>query len=345
MASHGNHGRDVPRAGGGGVPGDCTVHPRPDARPGVVCPAQDSPEGSLLDLAPFFTIRERTYRKVLGDASAIAHSTSPVTEPLSLSRPVFKSDSKLLSCASMANVDRPADRERRGRGRSCGATPARLTSQPPIVFVGLDVGRPVLKSTGYTYRYAMKESLDLALHVHPDTRHVFIVCGAYPSDAWYENEFRSQVPAPPRGVEFTFLRGPSLRALTDRLAALPEHLIVFLVSFSSDEDGRRFRTAAVSERLASSSEAPIYTWNDNHRGTFGGRLLSSERAAERRGNSHCVCYAASDPRAFQSPLSTRVLMRSIGVSLTVGTSDRIIWRRCCYRTSSVTCLVRDRKNL
>ena len=46
------------------------------------------------------------------------------------------------------------------------------------------------------------------------------------------NEFRSQVPAPPPGVEFTFLRGHFDHALTDRLAALPEHSIVFLVSLS-----------------------------------------------------------------------------------------------------------------
>ena len=111
-----------------------------------------------------------------------------------------------------------------------GRLQARLPSQPPIVFIGLDARRPVPKSTGHTYRFAMKESLDLALRVHPDTRHVFVVCGASPWDAWYENEFRSQVPAPPRGVEFTFLRGYSVPALTDRLAALPEHSIVFLVT-------------------------------------------------------------------------------------------------------------------
>ena len=129
----------------------------------------------------------------------------------------------------------------------------------------------------------MKESLDLALRVHPDTRHAFVVCGASPWDAWYENEFRSQVPAPPRGVEFTFLRGYPVPALTDRLAALPEHSIVFLVHVNSDSDGRRFQTASVMERLVSSSNAPIYTWNGNFPGAFGGRLLSTERAAEKIG--------------------------------------------------------------
>ena len=50
---------------------------------------------------------------------------------------------------------------------------------------------------------------------------------------------------------------------------------------NSDGDGRRFQTASVSERLAAASNAPIYTWNGNFPGVFGGRLLSTERAAER----------------------------------------------------------------
>ena len=84
--------------------------------------------------------------------------------------------------------------------------------------------RPAIRIGG-----AFKESLDLALRVHPDTRHVFLVFGASSLDAWNESKFRSQVPAPPPGVEFTFLRGYSVPELTDRLAALPEHSIVFLV--------------------------------------------------------------------------------------------------------------------
>ena len=216
--------------------------------------SRNAPEGSVLDIAPFFTIRERTYRKVLGDA--LGDHLDYYSELLNRNHfpdPSYESDFEnyLVRKYGDLSIDlliaNGAD-----EAALAGRLQARLASRPPIVFVGLDVGRPVLKSTGYTYRYGMKESLDLALRVHPDTRHAFIVCGAYPSDAWYENEFRSQVPAPPRGVEFTFLRGSSLRALTDRLAALPPHSIVFLVTFSSDEDGRRLRTASVSEQLASS---------------------------------------------------------------------------------------------
>ena len=245
--------------------------------------SQDAPAGSFLEIAPYYPIRERTYRKVLGDA--LGDQLDYYSELLDRHHfpdPSYEADFEDYLVRRYG--DRTIDlliANGPDEAALAGRLQARLASQPPIVFIGLDVRRPVPKSTGHTYRYAMKESLDLALRVHPDTRHVFVVCGVSPLDAWYENEFRSQVPAPPRGVELTFLRGHFGPALTDRLAALPEHSIVFLVTLSSDGDGRQFRTASVSERLASASNAPIYTWNGNVPGVFGGRLLSSELAAEK----------------------------------------------------------------
>ena len=243
----------------------------------------DNPDGSFLDLAPFYTIRERTFRKVLGDALGDRLDyNSELFDRHHFPDPSYESDFEdyLVRRYRDRRIDLLIANGPDEAGLA-GRLQARLASQPPIVVVGHGARLPVPKSTGHTYRYAMKESLDLALRVHPDTRRVFVVCGVSPNDARFENEFRSQVPAPPRGVEFTFLRGPFEPALNDRLATLPEHSIVFLVALSSDRDGRQFRTASISERLASASNAPIYTWNGIIPGVFGGRLLSQELAAEK----------------------------------------------------------------
>ena len=125
----------------------------------------------------------------------------------------------------------------------------------------------------------MKESLDLALRIHPDTREVFLVSGASPHDKWHEAEFHSQVPGPPPGVRFTSLQGLSVRDLSERLAALPQHSIIFLLALTSDENGRTFHSEGLVDRLAASSVAPIYTWNGNVSGPFGGRLLSTDLVA------------------------------------------------------------------
>ena len=245
--------------------------------------SRDAPEAIFPEPAPHYTVRERVYRSMLGDA--LGDQLEYYSELVNYHTfPDQSYESDFENYLVRKYGDRKIDlliANGPDEATLAGRLQARLVSQPPIVFIGPGARRPVPKSTGHTYRYAMKESLDLALRMHPGTRHAFVVCGVSPNDAWYENEFRSQVPAPPPGVELTFLRGHFDHALTDRLAALPEHSIVFLVSLSSDGKGRRFRTASLSERLASVSNAPIYTWNGAVPGVFGGRLLSTGLAAER----------------------------------------------------------------
>ena len=261
----------------------------------------ETPGGPIPETAPRYMIREEIYRRVLGDA--LGDQLDYYSETLDRYQfpdPSYESDFEDFLVRKYADrmiklliANGPVEAPLAGRLQ------ARLPSQPPIVFVNHDA-RPVPKSTGHAYRYAMKESLDLALRVHPDTRHVFVVCGA--SETWAEERFRSQVPEPPQGVEFTFLRGYSLPALTRKLAALPEHSIVFLVSFNTEGDGRRLRMVAVSERLAAASNAPIYTWNGNAPGVFGGRLLSSELAA--RKTSELALRVLRGERPEDIPITT-----------------------------------------
>ena len=230
---------------------------------------------------PWYVTTDRIYRQRLTDA--LGDRVEYYTELLDVNHfpdPAYESDFEDYLVRKYHN--RPID-VLLAHGITAtavaGRLQARLASHPPIVFTGVVEERPGPKSTGHTFGFAMKESLELALRVHPDTRHVFLVCGTSPADEWYENEFRSQLPTPPSGVAFTSLRGLSVLALTDRLAALPEHSVVFFIALTSDREGREFRTISVIERLAASSNAPIYTWNGDLPGPFGGRFLSTELVA------------------------------------------------------------------
>ena len=265
--------------------------------------------GILPETAPFYTIREQTYRRelraALGDQLAYY---SEFLDRYRISQSYQSDDEDYL-------VRKYADRTIElliangpDEAALAGRLQARLPSQPPIVFVYHDA-RPVPKSTGHTYRWAYRESIDLALRVHPDTRHVFVVSSG---DARNEERFRSEVPEP-QGVEFSFLRD-SLPTLTRRLAALPPHSIVFLLAFNSDGEGRPIRMVSVSERLAAASNAPIYTWNGNAPGVFGGRLLSSELIAEK--TSELALRVLRGERPEDIPITT------IDVSV-----DALDWRQ------------------
>jgi PAS domain S-box-containing protein len=160
---------------------------------------------------------------------------------------------------------------------------ARLAGNPPIVFQGKFDARPVLKSAGVRLEFTIKDSLDLAFRIQPETQHVFLLSGIGPVDEWYEDLFRSHGPVVPPGVDVTYLRGLPVGALVERLAALPPRSVALLVHIAADSEGRPFPiTASMMERLAAASSAPIYTWNSSYvdNGAFAGRVLSAERAAE-----------------------------------------------------------------
>ena len=181
MASHCTHGHRVPDAGRGSGSRYGRAHPQPDRRPDVVHGRfVEAPGGPIPETAPTYRIREETYRRVLG--GALGDQLDYYSEILDRYRfpdPSYESDFEDYLVRKYADrmiklliANGPVEAALAGRLQ------ARLPSQPPIVFVEHDA-RPVPKSTGHTYRWAMKESLDLALRVHPDTRHVFVVCAAH----------------------------------------------------------------------------------------------------------------------------------------------------------------------
>jgi PAS domain S-box-containing protein len=164
-----------------------------------------------------------------------------------------------------------------------GRLQARLPGHPPIVFHGRVDERPVPKSAGYNFEFQFNKSLDLALRVHPRTRHVFVVSGAGEIDKWYDDVFRSQMSVLPHGMDVTRLQGLTLPALVERVGSLPPRSIVLLSSLTSDSEGREFSMQEAIERLAPASNAPIYTYSGGYMGlgVFGGRMVSPELVAEK----------------------------------------------------------------
>ena len=152
-----------------------------------------------------------------------------------------------------------------------------LSPDAPIIFSGVPT-RTIANSTGVWYPFEMKRSLDLAFQIQPDTRHVFAVCGASrtrTSPTKRCSAARSPSPAAWRGNHI-YLCGRPFPALVETLAHLPEQSIIFYISMAMDELGNQFVTAEIAEQLAAAANAPIYSWNGNFPGIFGGYFLSTE---------------------------------------------------------------------
>src|SRR5262245_27708480 len=258
---------------------ECQTPPPRDAQVRVVS------LDTLLPHSSWTTTTERVYRQRLTDA--FGDRLSYVYERLdSYYFPDSSYESEFEDFLLRKYHDRPIDLLLVGGVEAAAFAArlqARLAGNPPIVFQGKFDERPVPKSAGVRLEFPLKQSLDLALRIHPDTRHVFIVNGIGPVDKYYEDMFRSQASVVPTGVDFTYLRGLPVPALVERLATLPPRSVVMLLQLITDGDGRAYPWGGpLVERLAAASAAPVYSWNDSivGGGAFAGRVLSSERAAE-----------------------------------------------------------------
>jgi signal transduction histidine kinase len=139
----------------------------------------------------------------------------------------------------------------------------RLFPETPMVFYAPNqpTGR-LANSTGLVNQLSFNRSLDLAIALQPDLKHVYVVSGASASDRVYETQARSQFAAFEQHLDLTYLSGLKTRDLAARLKMLPPQSAVFVVIVTKDGDGQNFQQMEYLARVASVANAPTYSWAD-----------------------------------------------------------------------------------
>jgi signal transduction histidine kinase len=153
----------------------------------------------------------------------------------------------------------------------------------PVVFFSLRRGPPGLpNSTGVVGELNLAETLALATQLQPDTRHVFVVSGAETANIINEAVARAQFVPYETHLEFTYLTGLTTEALEARLAALPEHSIVYYLVVYRDGQGESVEPIAYLDRVAAAASVPTYCWVDSaiDHGIVGGSLRSQAAQVE-----------------------------------------------------------------
>ncbi len=154
-----------------------------------------------------------------------------------------------------------------------------LFPRVPIVFGTLDPPPPEqlqqgAGATGILYLFTYRETLELALRLHPGTEHVFVVSGA-PSDRPAREELRDFA----KRVEITYLTNLPLAELIQTVRTLPGKSIV-LYHWQRILDGRGgiVESTDVLSLMARQSRAPIYSMSGIHigLGVVGGYGLTVE---------------------------------------------------------------------
>jgi len=120
----------------------------------------------------------------------------------------------------------------------------------------------IANSTGLINPFHFYRSIDLAVALQPDLKHLYVVSGAGESDRQFERQVREEFHRYEPRLEFTYLAGLRTKDLEQRLRTLPPRSAVFYLLVSQDGAGEHFQQMDYVSRVASAANAPTYSWTD-----------------------------------------------------------------------------------
>jgi signal transduction histidine kinase len=180
-------------------------------------------------------------------------------------------------------------------------------SASPIVFVANDPPASATLfsgagATGIHYKNAYRETLDLAVRLHPETKRIFVVSGTPQQDRRFEKVTQQELSGFKK-VEITYLTDLPLNELVARTRSLPrDSVILYVWQQSLNEQGKLLESYEVLSRIAPGSSAPIYGFGTVILGSgiVGGYLQGPEMNGANAGE--LVDQILSGARAWQIPV-------------------------------------------
>jgi signal transduction histidine kinase len=157
-----------------------------------------------------------------------------------------------------------------------------LFSGVPIVICGSSLeqaGTSNLDSrfTGTWQKLEPVGTLEAALSLFPNTRHVFVVGGSSIYDRLKIAATKELLSSFQPKTEFSYLVDMEMGKLLEQLRNLPENSIVLYISFFQDSAGNKFLNATKAlPMIASSANAPVFGMSDTYlgHGIVGGDLMN-----------------------------------------------------------------------
>lgn len=139
----------------------------------------------------------------------------------------------------------------------------------PIVFTGVSAreleGQKIWPGvTGVTVPVGLRETIDLALHLHPDTTTVAVIANSSNMDTYWASVAHTELLRYQDKIKEIDLEGPASGQLLERVAALPPHAVV-LFQLAPDSSRPTFGAldllTAVAQRLPTYSPWPSLCLN------------------------------------------------------------------------------------
>ena len=151
-------------------------------------------------------------------------------------------------------------------------------------------------------------TLQLAMHLHPDTRRFVFIRGASDLDRLWDQRLRAAVDRLDAGIDIEYLAGLPTDEVLRRVSSLSRGTIVFTPGYFLDGAGHVDTPRHVTERIAAASAVPVYgTFNTLiGSGVVGGYMARYEDEAKQAGVTVVRLLKGAIPSDIASGMATRV---------------------------------------
>jgi len=139
--------------------------------------------------------------------------------------------------------------------------------------------------TGIAQRVDARRSLELILHLQPETRRIVVIGGTADVDRAVVNRVKEATRFLVGRVEFDFWDNRTMADLRQSVTALPPHTAILYTRLFQDAAGQSYISSEVGQWIGQAANVPVYLMTDSSMGTgaLGGFVASTEILGKRAG--------------------------------------------------------------
>ena len=185
-----------------------------------------------------------------------------------------------------------------------------LFADVPIVICGAapgQAGDPALDSrfTGTWMKLEPAKTVDAALRMFPDTRHLVMVAGTSSYDRMAATLTKAELQSFEPRLDISYFSELEMDQLLEQLRQLPKQTIVLYVSFFQDAAGNKFVNATKAlPMIVEASNAPVFGLSDTYLGSgiVGGFVMSFQEQG--RATAKIISQLLDGKKAQEIPIVT-----------------------------------------
>ncbi|MBN1194039.1 MAG: hypothetical protein JXA08_01615 [Methanomicrobiaceae archaeon] len=168
---------------------------------------------------------------------------------------------------------------------------ASLFPDTPVIFCGVTFPDETALDgwddcTGVVQEVTIRETLDAALALQPEARHLMVINDRSPTGISQKEQLSNLLPVYDSRIDMAYIDDMTLEGVKSTVRGVTDDTIILLLAFTPDTSGTYFDYSGGIEAIAAASPVAVYTVREDYLGlgTVGGKLTDGmfrgEAAAE-----------------------------------------------------------------